>query len=221
LFIGHYGVALGLKKADKTISLGLLFLAVQAVDIFWTVLVLLGIEKVEISPGVTAANPLDFTYYPFTHSLLMSVVWVGAAYLLFRVLPAKTGRQKSKAALIMGIAVLSHFFLDLVVHRPDLPLGFGTDSPKLGLGLWNYPAAAYILESAIFLAGVWVYLKSTVATGKLGKYGMPIFALFLLVANMLNLFGPLPPNVQMVAASGFVMYFVLAGAAFWLDRKRS
>lgn len=221
MFIGHYGVALGLKKADQTISLGVLFLAVQAVDILWTVLVLLGIEKVEISPGVTAANPLDFTYYPFTHSLLMSAVWAGAAYLLFRVPPAKAGRQKSKGALIMGIAVLSHFLLDLLVHRPDLPLTFGANSPKLGLGLWNYPAAAYLLESAIFLVGVWIYLKSTTASGKLGKYGMPIFALLLLVANMLNLFGPPPPNVQMVAASGLVLYFLLAGAAFWLDKKRT
>lgn len=220
MFIGHYGVALGLKKADKTISLGLLFLAVQAVDILWTVLVLLGIEKVEISPGVTAANPLDFTYYPFTHSLLMSAVWAGAAYLLFRILPSKAGGQKSKTALILGIAVLSHFLLDLVVHRPDLPLAFGTHSPKLGLGLWNYPAVAYVLESAILLAGLWIYLKSTAATGKLGKYGIPVFALLLLVANLLNLFGPPPPNVQMVAASGLVMYFVLTGAAFWLDRKR-
>lgn len=221
MFIGHYGVALGLKRADKTISLGVLFLAVQAVDILWTVLVLLGIEKVEISPGVTAANPLDFAYYPFTHSLLMSAVWAGAAYLLFRILPAKAGWQKSKLALILGFAVLSHFLLDLVVHRPDLPLAFSTGSPKLGFGLWNYPAAAYLLESAIFLAGVWIYLKSTSPVGKVGKYGMLVFALLLLVANLLNLFGPPPPNVQMVAASGFVMYFVLAGAAFWLDKKRT
>lgn len=221
MFIGHYGVALGLKKADKSFSLGLLFLAVQFVDILWTILVLLGIEKVEISPGVTAANPLDFTYYPFTHSLLMSAVWAGAAYLLFRILPAKKNGQKGKLALIMGIAVLSHFFLDLLVHRPDLPVAFDADSTKLGLGLWNYPAAAYILESAIFLAGVWVYLKSTAATGKLGKYGMPVFALILLVFNMLNLFGPPPPDVQMVAASGLVLYFILAGVAFWLDKKRA
>ncbi|HXF48395.1 MAG TPA: hypothetical protein VNL73_03080 [Verrucomicrobiae bacterium] len=221
MFIGHYGVALGLKKADKGISLGLLFLAVQFVDILWTVLVLLGIEKVEISPGITAANPLDFVYYPFTHSLLMSLIWAGLAYLLFRILPAKTGWQKSKVASIIAIAVLSHFFLDLLVHRPDLPLAFGTSSPKLGIGLWNYPAAAYLLESAIFLVGAWIYLKTTKPASKLGKYGMPVFALLLLIFNLLNLFGPPPPKVQMVAASGFVMYFVLAGAAFWLDKKRS
>jgi membrane-bound metal-dependent hydrolase YbcI (DUF457 family) len=116
MFIGHYGVALGLKKANKGISLGLLFLAVQAVDILWTVFVLLGIEKVEIAPGVTAANPLNFVYYPFTHSLLMSVVWAGVAYCLFRFAPFKANWQKGKVALIMGTAVLSHFFLDLIVH---------------------------------------------------------------------------------------------------------
>ncbi len=221
MFIGHYGVALGLKKADKSISLGLLFLAVQFVDILWTVLVLLGIEKVEIAPGITAANPLDFIYYPFTHSLLMSAIWAGVAYLLFRIVPANANWQKSKAALIMAIAVLSHFFLDLIVHRPDLPMAFGAESPELGFGLWNYPAAAYLLESAIFLAGVWIYLKATAPVGPLGKYGMPVFALLLLVFNMLNLFGPPPPSAQMVAMSGLVFYILLAGVAFWLDKKRT
>ena len=221
MFIGHYGVALGLKKVEKTVSLGLLFLAVQLVDILWTVLVLLGIEKVAIVPGVTAANPLNFVYYPFTHSLLMSVVWAGVVYLLFRYLPFKAGWQKGRVALIMGIAVLSHFFLDVLMHRPDLPLAFGSDSSKLGLGLWNYPAVSYLFEAVVFLVGVWIYLKSTSPVGVIGKYGMVVFAFLLLVFNMLNLFGPPPPNVQMVAASGLVFYLLLAGAAFWLDKKRA
>ncbi len=221
MFIGHYGVALGLKRADKSISLGFLFLAVQAVDILWTIFVLLGIEKVEIAPGVTAANPLDFVYYPLTHSLLMSVVWAAIVYFLFRFPPFEAGWQKGRAALIMGIAVLSHFFLDILMHRPDLPLTFGVDSPKLGLGLWNYPAASYLFEAVIFLMGVWIYLKSTSPVGAVGKYGMAVFAVLLLVFNMLNLFGPPPSSVQMVAASGLVMYLLLAGAAFWLDKKRA
>lgn len=221
MFVGHYGVALGLKKADKAVSLGLLFLAVQAVDILWTILVLLGVEKVEVSPGITRANPLDFLYYPFTHSLLMSFVWAALVYLIFRLAPAKAGWNKNRVAWIMGIAVLSHFFLDLIVHRPDLPLGFGADFPKLGLGLWNHPVAAYLLESLIFLAGVWIYLKATAPSGLLGKYGLPVFALVLLIANLLNLFAPPPPSIKVMAASGLVFYFLFAGAAFWLDKKRS
>lgn len=221
MFIGHYGVAFGLKKADKSISLGLLFLAVQLVDILWPVFVLLGVEKVAIVPGVTAANPLDFTYYPFTHSLLMSFVWAGLVYVLFRFVPFKAGWQKGKVVLILAIAVLSHFFLDLLVHRPDLPLGFGADSPKIGLGLWNHPAAAYLLEGVIFVGGLGIYLKTTRGTGFAGKYGILILALFLLAANFINLFGPPPPSGAAVAASGLAFNLLIAWLVYWLDKKRA
>lgn len=221
MFIGHYGVTLGLKRVDKTVSLGLLFLAVQFVDILWTVFVLLGIEKVAIAPGITAANPLDFVYYPFTHSLPASVAWAGLAYLALRIFPARTGSQKGRIALVIGVAVLSHFFLDLIVHRPDLPLGFSRNSVKVGLGLWNYTAAAYLVEAAIFLAGLWLYLKSTSGSTFAGKYGMVIFAALLLLFNLVNLFGPPPPNVTMIALSGFALYLILAAVAFWLDKKRA
>lgn len=218
MFIGHYGVALGLKKTDKTVSLGLLFLAVQLVDVLWTVFVLFGIEKVAIVPGLTATNPLDFVYYPFTHGLLMSFVWAGMVYILFRFFPKAS--TSGKTALIMGLAVLSHFFLDLLVHRPDLPVAFGADSPKLGFGLWNFPAVAYVLESLVFLAGLWIYLKATTASSFAGKYGMIIFAIFLLVANLANLFGPPPSNVKIMAAFGLFFYLLFAAIAFWLDKKR-
>lgn len=221
MFIGHYGIALGLKKADKYISLGLLFLAVQFVDVLWTVFVLLGIEKVAIVPGLTAANPLDFVHYPFTHSLLASFIWAGLAYFVFRLFPAKAGSQKGRVALVVGIAVLSHFFLDLIAHRPDLPLGFGQNSTKVGLGLWNYTAAAYIVEAAVFLVGLRLYLKSTSGTTFAGKYGMVIFAALLLVFNLLNLLGPPPQNVTAIAVAGLTLYLVLAGVAFWLDKKRA
>jgi hypothetical protein len=221
MFIGHYGVALGLKKADKTISLGFLFLAVQLVDVLWTVFVLLGIEKVAIVPDLTAANPLDFVHYPFTHSLVASFLWAGLAYFAFRLLSAKAGSQKGRVSLVIGIAVLSHFFLDVIVHRPDLPVAFAADSPKLGLGLWNFPAAAYVLESLVFLAGLWIYLEATTASSFAGKYGMMIFAFFLLIANLANLFGPPPSNVKVMAAFGLVSYLLFATLAFWLDKKRA
>ncbi len=220
MFIGHYGVGLALKRADKNISLGLLFLAVQFVDIIWSIFVILGIEKVNIVPGITAANPLEFVYYPFTHSLVASFLWAGAIYVIFRLTPAKSGSKKSRVALIMGSAVLSHFFLDVIVHRPDLPL-FGSDSYKIGLGLWNYVFASYIVEGLIFLGGLWIYLKSTTGATFVGKYGMIIFAVFLLMVNMLNLFGSPPPNPQVLAVFGLMYYLLFAGIAFWLDRKRS
>ncbi len=220
MFIGHYGVGLALKKADRNISLGVLFLAVQFVDILWTIFVLLGIEQVKIIPGITAANPLDFVYYPYSHSLAASFLWAGVIYLLFRLLPAKSGSQKTKVAVIMAFAVSSHFLLDLLTHRPDLPLWFG-NSIKVGLGLWNHTFLSYLLEGLIFLGGLWIYLKSTRGTSFSGKYGMTIFAAFLLILNLINLFGPPPPNTTILALFGLFYYLLFAGIAFWLDRQRN
>ena len=191
--IGHYGVSLALKKADTKISLGLLFLAAQFVDILWAILVLLGIERAKIVPGITAANPIDYVYYPFSHSLVASLIWAGAVYILFRIIPTKTGSQQSKVALVMAAAVLSHFFLDLLIHRPDLPFSIG-DSPTIGLGLWNHVLASYIVEGVIFLGGLWLYMRATTGTSFAGKYGMLMFAVFLFITNLMNLFGTPPPN---------------------------
>ena len=226
MVIGHYGVSLALKTADKNISLGLLFLAAQFVDILWALFVLLGIEKIKIIPGITAANPFDFVSYPFTHSLVASFLWAGMVYVVFRLIPAKAGSQQGRVALVMGVAVLSHFFLDLIVHRPDLPL-VGDDSYKMGFGLWNYVLASYIFEGLILLGGLWIYLRSTKGTTFCGKYGMSIFAVCLLVLNLsayhedvLDFFIPLPLTPEVLV--GFVLgyYLLFAGIAFWLDQKR-
>lgn len=219
MFIGHYGLALAAKRVEKNISMGLYFLAVQFVDIVWCVLVLLGIEKVNIAPGITAANPLEFVSYPFTHSLLGSIIWAGAIYILCRTIPMKGNLNRKKVSLFFGGLVLSHFMLDVVVHDPDLSL-YGSDSPRVGLGLWNHVAVSYILESLIFLGGLYIYLKVTRGTTFAGKFGMIIFAAFLLSANAINLMGPPPPNVEMLAVSGLSMFLLFAGIAFWLDRKR-
>ena len=223
--IGHYGVSLALKKTDQKISLGLLFIAAQFVDILWAVLVLLGIERAEIVPGITAANPIDYVYYPFSHSLVTSLIWAGATYILFRILPAKSGSRQSKVALVIATAVLSHFFLDLLIHRPDLPLSVG-DSPTIGLGLWNYVLASYVVEGLIFFGGLWIYMRATTLSATTGttfgrKYGMLIFAAFLFITNLMNLFGAPPPNSQFLATFSLATYLLSIGLAFWLDRKRS
>jgi len=141
MFIGHYGPSFACKAWKPVVPLWVLFVAVQLVDIVWAVLVLLGIEKVRIVPGITATNPFDLYYMPFTHSLPGAIFWsVGAAAVYRAVAPA----QKWTAAVIVGGAVFSHWVLDLVVHRPDLPLY--DDAYKVGFGLWNYPAIAFLLE---------------------------------------------------------------------------
>src|SRR6266540_3350102 len=136
MFVGHYGVSFTAKKAEPAIPLWVLFIAVQLLDVLWAPLVLLGIEKVRIVPGITASNPLDLYYMPYTHSLVAAIGWSVVAFLVYRAVRPVPPR----AAAIVGVAVFSHWVLDFLVHRPDLPLYDNT--AKVGLGLWNLPAVA-------------------------------------------------------------------------------
>ncbi len=212
MLAGHYGVAFALKPAEPRISLGVLFLAVQFADILWTVLVLAGVEKVRIAPGITAATPLDFVSYPWSHSLLMTAVWTVAAFVLVRLLPIYKGPGHTRAAFVVALAVLSHWLLDLPMHRPDLPIGL--HGPYVGLGLWYSRVGTDLAEAFALLAGFWIYWKRT----KKANYGLLVLVLFLMIVGIVNTFGPPPPNVAAVAGSGLGFYVFTAAAAWWLDR---
>lgn len=217
MFVGHYAAALALKKLEKRASLGVLFLAVQFVDILFFPLVLLGLERVNIVENFTQSTHFELEYMPFTHSLLASMLWAGAAYGLFRWVIVK----KNSVALVVALAVFSHWLFDLVVHMPDLPL-WSDASVKLGFGLWNSAIATYALEAIILLAALWVYLRSTSATTAVGKYGMTVFVILLLLVNVVNIFGPLQGDSKLVLAiTALTSYFLFAAVAFWLDRRRS
>jgi membrane-bound metal-dependent hydrolase YbcI (DUF457 family) len=153
VFIGHFAAAFAAKPAAPSVSLGTLFLACEWVDLVWPALLLAGIERVEIRPDVTAFTPLDFVHYPWTHSLLMGAAWAAAFGLLYFRL-----RKNRKAALVLAAVVLSHWFLDLVAHRPDLPLAPGSDS-RFGLGLWSSVPATLTFEGALFAAALLFYIK--------------------------------------------------------------
>jgi len=216
MFIGHYAVSLALRKVEKNASLGMLFLAVQFVDILFFTFVLLGLERINIVKNFTPSTHFELIYMPYTHSLAASFLWAGLVYLAFRLLTPSA----SSTALVMALAVLSHWFLDVIVHTPDLPLWDNT-SPKVGFGLWHNPIATYMVEAALILMGLWLYLRSTTATSLIGKYGMGAFVTALLLVNAVNLFGP-PVSESKVAfaVSALMIYFVFAGAAHWLDGKR-
>jgi hypothetical protein len=145
MFVGHYGVSFAARRVAPMIPLWVLFIAVQLLDVFWAPFILLGIEKARIVPGITASNPFDLYFMPYTHSLLAAVLWSGGALLVYRLL-ARQGPSRH-AAFVVAVAVFSHWLLDLLVHRPDLPLYDNT--AKVGLGLWNLPAIAFALEAAL------------------------------------------------------------------------
>ena len=217
MFVGHYAVSLALKKFEKRVSLGILFLAVQFVDILFFPFVLLGIERMNIIENFTQSTHFELVFMPYTHSLVGALFWAGAVYALFRWLIVK----KNSVAVVVALAVFSHWMLDLVVHTPDLPLWSDT-SLKLGFGLWNNAIATYALEAILLVLALSLYLRSTSATSAFGRYGMTVFVVFLLLVNVVNIFGPLQGDSKLVLAiSGLTSYFLFTGVAFWLDTKRS
>ncbi|MCW8809904.1 MAG: hypothetical protein OQK52_06215 [Ignavibacteriaceae bacterium] len=213
MFIGHFGAGFAGKKFSKSASLGTYFMAAQWVDLVWPILLLLGIEKAEIKPGVTAVTPLDFTYYPFSHSLFAAIVW-GVLFALVYFLFKKNLRN----ALILGALVVSHWFLDLLVHIPDLPI-FPGAGIKVGFGLWNSLAATLIVEGLIFAIGVYLYFRTTKAKNKIGFYSLVTLIVFLVLIYVANLFGPPPDSIEAIGIVGNAEWLIILWG-YWIDKNR-
>jgi len=165
----------------------------------------------------TQSTHFELVYMPYTHSLVAFLIWSGLAYAIFRWIIVKS----HSVAVVVALAVMSHWLLDVIVHTPDMPL-WSDASLKLGFGLWNNAIATYVLEAALLLAGLWLYMRSTKAVTKTGKYGMGIFVVLLLLINIANIFGPLGNDSKLaLAVSALTAYFLFAAVAFWLDKNRS
>lgn len=218
MLAGHYGVSYALKAKEKRASLGLLFLTVQFADVLWSIFILLGLEKAQVVQTLPSSR-LDLYFMPITHSIAGALFWSIATYVLFRFLPAPKGARKRMIALAMAIGVVSHVLLDIPVHRPDIAL-FG-NMYKIGLGLYNYPVIAFSLEAIVLLGGLWLYLRSTTGKTFLGKYGMIIFTIVMLLWTAVTYWGPTPNDMQVIAIFNESFYLVSAVVAAWLDGKRS
>jgi hypothetical protein len=212
MFVGHFGLALAAKRLAPRASLAVLILAAQLADVIWPVLVALGIEQVRIDPGNTAFTPLDFVAYPYSHSLILLGVWG----LVLGVLTRRQVGGRAPVVLIAGL-VVSHWLLDWITHRPDLPVFPG--GPRLGLGLWNSVPWTLAVELVIFAAGTWIYAGVTRAEDAVGRWGFVAFVAFLLVAYLANL-GSAPPSVTALYAVAMAGVLVTAAWAWWVDRHR-
>ena len=213
MFIGHFGVGFGAKAVKPTISLGTLFLASQFIDLLWPTFLLLGIEQVKIVPGITTVTPLDFTHYPYSHSLLMVCVWgvlVGGIYWLVR--------KSRGGAILLAACVVSHWVLDLIVHRPDLPLS-PAESTFVGFDLWNSIPGTVIVEGLIFALGVYLYTRVTAARDRVGSIGFWSLVGFLVLIYIGNLTGPPPSNTTAIAWVGQAQWLLVIWA-YWIDRHR-
>ena len=213
MFIGHFAVALAARRAAPRVSLGVLFAASQLIDLVWPVFLLLGWERVRIAPGDTAFTPLAFEHYPWTHSLAAVLVWSVLAMLAYSWL-----RKDRGGAIVVGLLVASHWVLDFVTHRADLPLYPG-GSWRGGLGLWNSVPATLLVESLLFLGGVLVYVRATRAADRTGSLAWWALVAFLVLIHLANAFGPPPPGVEAVAWAGMAAWLIPFWAA-WADRHR-
>jgi membrane-bound metal-dependent hydrolase YbcI (DUF457 family) len=212
MFLGHFGLAFAAKRLAPRTSLGTLGAASQWVDLVWPALVLAGIEQVRIAPGDTAYTPLAFVHYPWTHSLLMALAWgllLGLAYRLV------TGERRG--AWVVGALVASHWVLDWLTHRPDLQLAPWAPE-RVGLGLWNHPAATVLVEGAIFAGGVLLYATGTSPrkrSGSIVLWSLVGFLVAMAVANQLTT----PPGETAVAWGTISMWLLVLWMA-WVDRLR-
>lgn len=215
MFIGHFAPAMVAAAHPKAPGLGTLFVAGQLVDFGFFGLALAGIENFRITPGITKMVPLDLYDMPYTHSLLGSAVWaLGFALVIWLFTKNRTG------AIIGGAVVLSHWFLDLLVHAPDLTLA--GSPPKLGFGLWNHPAIAMPLELAITFGALAFFVMKTKAISPKSKYALGLLTVLLLVFQSMNWFGPEPEVADAaMKLTGLFAFTVAAIAAWWLGQTRS
>jgi len=214
MFVGHYGPAFALKRWAPRTPLIALLVAVQLVDVAWGLLVATGIEELRITPGITESNALDLIHVPYTHSLVAALIWSLAAGLV-----AALALSSRRAALAIAIAVASHWFLDFLVHRPDLPLL--DDTHRVGLGLWNHRWVAFALELATLFAGLALYVTATRSRDRIGQRGPWLFAASLIGMQLFQIFGAPPPTPLATAAAALASYLAIALAASWIDRHRT
>ncbi|PJZ25642.1 hypothetical protein CH352_02700 [Leptospira hartskeerlii] len=224
MFIGHYSVSFATKKAEPKTPLWATFVGVQFVDILFMIFILFGIEGIRFVPGFTEVNNFDLYYMPITHSLVGGIGWSILCFLIFKFVFLRSkpysDSLKNKISGLIGLTVLSHYFLDLPMHTKDLPILFDS-GPKIGFGLWHNRTLSIATEVTLTLIGLILYFRATKPGPTFGgKYGMQIFGGILLVLAIATPFFPPPLTIPEFSIQALVGYVLLAWVAGWLDGKR-
>jgi membrane-bound metal-dependent hydrolase YbcI (DUF457 family) len=213
VFIGHFALGFAAKRLAPRVSLAVLFGAAQLADMIWPVFLALGLEQARIDPGNTAMTPLDFVSYPYSHSLLFLAIWGVLLAWIYRLVAGK-----GRVSAVLAALVVSHWVLDFVTHRPDMPLYPG--GTKMGLSLWNSIPATVAIETAMFAVGIWIYARTTRARDAAGRWGLAGMVTLLGLAYVGAANGAPPPSITalwIVSLAGAVMG---TGLSWWVDRHR-
>jgi membrane-bound metal-dependent hydrolase YbcI (DUF457 family) len=213
MFIGHFAVGFASKKFAPRTSLAPLIAAPLLADMLWPLFLLLGWERVRLVPGFTRFNPFDLEYYPWSHSLLALLVWATLFAAIYYVIA-----HYRSGAFAIWIGVVSHWILDWITHRPDMPLYPG--GPKFGLGLWNSVAGTMAVEMAMFAAGIGLYMIATLPRDRVGRYAFASYVALLLLLYFADRFDASLPTVGQLAWTDIVAMIVFIPWAWWFDRHR-
>ncbi len=213
MFIGHFALGFAAKRVVPRVSLAMLFLAAQFADILWPVFLFTGFEQVAIEPGNTAVTPLNFISYPYSHSLLTMIAWGLILAFAYEKVTHTRG-----AFLVLAALVVSHWLLDFVTHRADMPLYPG--SARVGLGMWKSVPLTAAVESVLYAAGVWIYARTTRPKDAIGQWGFWALVLFLALVYVGNLMGPPPPSVAAIYILGVIGSLILLAWSWWVDNHR-
>jgi hypothetical protein len=216
MFLGHMALGLAARRARPDVPLAAWFVSVQLVDLIWPIMLLVGLEHVRIAPGITAFTPLDFYDYPLTHSLVGGAGWAalfaGLSYLKRR-RRGIDARRARNVSLLFAAGVLSHWVLDVISHRPDVPVL--PNGPYLGLGLWYSVPATLAVELTMFAAGLTLYVTSGAPGAR--RISFWLLIALLVVAYFAAAFGPPPPDARTIAWTALAMWLLIPWAR-WADR---
>lgn len=215
MFIGHFAVGFAAKKFAPKTSLAALLAAPLLSDMLWPALLLLGWEHARVAPGDTKFTPLDLYDFPWSHSLLTTLLWAT----LFAAVYFAITRYK-QGAIAIGLGVASHWLLDWITHRPDMPLYPGA-SPKFGLALWSSIPGTMTIEIAMFVVGIFLYVQTTRARDAIGKYAFAAFVVLLFALYVTDPFQPPPPSITAVAWTGIAAIVIVLPWSAWFDRHRT
>src|SRR6267143_2440636 len=204
MFVGHYSVAFAAKSEKNKIPLWVLFIAVQFLDFIWATLELLGIEKLRVIKGFTAGSMLDSYFHPYSHSLPSALIWSAIAAVVYKAI--WRAKASNSAAVVVGLAVFSHWLLDFIAHPRDLPLYDNT--MKVGLGMWNYRDPEFALEIALLAGGIILYLARNVMSA-IRKKAIVVFGMFLVIIQIGDTYVPRTPLTAKATAMGVWIFYTL------------